>query len=160
MHSFAKHIGSKKIVLSNYLMFLADVLLIVCSIFLVYLLRFNFSISDSELVMMPWIMAYMTFVRVVFLLVSKAYAGNIRFVNLLEILKLYLFNILGSVVFFITNIFSYYLISHTLFIPLSIIILEFLSTSTLLIIFRSLVGVSYSHRLRKKEAEAFSQKTE
>ena len=147
-------------VVSNYLLFLSDVVLIVLSIFLVYLLRFNCSIPDSELVMIPSIMVYMTLVRVVFLLLSRSYSGNIRFVNLLEILKLYLFNILGSVVFFATNLISYFFINHTLFIPLTIIILEFLSTSTLLIIFRSLVGVSYSHRVRKKEAEAVSQRTQ
>lgn len=159
MNRFVKQFSAKRLVMSNYLMFITDVVLIVFSIFLVYLLRFNFSIPDSELVMLPWIMGYMTLVRVVFLFISRTYTGNIRFINLLEILRIYLFNILGSVVFFMTNILSYYFISKTLFIPLTIIILEFLSTSTLLIIFRSLISVSYSRNVNKGEVEKLSNNT-
>lgn len=152
-----KEVGSKQIVMSNYLILLTDVVLIVFSIFLAYLLRFNFSIPDSELAPLPWIMGYMTLVRLIFLYLGKSYTGNIRFMNLLEVLRIYLFNILASALFIVTNIVSYYLINHTLFIPLTIIILEFLSSSFLLIIFRSLITVSYSKRIGKGEIERLTK---
>jgi FlaA1/EpsC-like NDP-sugar epimerase len=151
--------SSKRIVMSNYLILITDVVLILFSIFLAYLLRFNFSIPDSEMAPLPWIMGYMTLVRLIFLFAGKSYTGNIRFMNLLEVLRIYLFNILGSVVFIATNIVSYYLINKTLFIPLTIVILEFLSTSFLLIIFRSLINVRYSKNVDRGEIDKLTKRT-
>jgi FlaA1/EpsC-like NDP-sugar epimerase len=145
--------------MSNYLILITDVVLILSSIFLAYLLRFNFSIPDSEMAPLPWIMGYMTLVRLIFLFAGKSYTGNIRFMNLLEVLRIYLFNILGSVVFITTNIVSYYLINKTLFIPLTIVILEFLSTSFLLIIFRSLINVRYSKNVDRGEIDKLTKRT-
>lgn len=140
----------------NYLVLVTDVILIIISIFLAYLLRFNFSIPAREMEPLPWIFLYITVVRMIILLLGRSYSEKIRFMNLIEVLRIYLLNILGSVVFIVTNIVSYYLINDTLFIPLTIVILEFLSTSFLLIIFRSLISVSYSRHVNKGEVEKFS----
>ena len=140
----------------NYLVLVTDVILIIISISLAYLLRFNFSIPAREMEPLPWIILYITVVRMIILLLGRSYSEKIRFMNLIEVLRIYLLNILGSVVFIVTNIVSYYLINDTLFIPLTIVILEFLSTSFLLIIFRSLISVSYSRHVNKGEVEKFS----
>lgn len=149
--------GPKKLVIANYLVLATDVVLIIIAIFLAYLLRFNFSIPAKEIEPLPWIILYISGIRMVILLLGRSYSEKIRFMNLIEVLRIYLLNILGSVVFIVTNIVSYYLINDTLFIPLTIVILEFLSTSFLLIIFRSLINVSYSKNVEKRELEKIAR---
>jgi len=51
---------------SNYMMFFIDILLVVFSVFLAYLVRFNFSIPESELKPLPFIIMYIVGVRAVF----------------------------------------------------------------------------------------------
>lgn len=73
-------------------------------------------------------------------------------------LKIFLYTTLGSVIFILTNVISYYLINNKLFIPLTIIIIEFLLTSFLLILSRILIKMSYSSSIDKKTLERFNKK--
>jgi len=145
--------SSKPFVLSNYLILVIDICIIVASLFLAYLVRFNFSIPLSELKPLPLITLYVIMVRIVLFMAGRSYTGIIQYVTIVDMLKLYLYTILGSVIFLLTNVVSYYFINQTLFIPLTIIILEFLITSFLLVVFRGVIEIRYSVSRRKNQLD-------
>lgn len=137
----------------SWLVFVIDVLCVAASVWIAYLIRFNFSIPASELEPFPGILFYMVIVRIIFLLVSKSYTMNLHYMNFMDILKIYLYTVLGSLVFLLSDVVSYFFISNTLFIPLTIIILEFLSTSFLFILLRGVVRVNYASESDQQKAE-------
>ena len=137
-------INIKGVAISSYVMFFTDILLVVFSIFLAYLVRFNFAIPASELKPLPYILLYIVGVRIVFFLLSKSYSTNLRYLNLMDVLRVYFFTILGSFFLLLSDVVIYYFFTQLLFIPLTIIILEFLCTSFFIILTRGLIRLSYS----------------
>jgi len=138
---------------SSYVMFLTDVLLVVFSVFLSYLLRFNFAIPASELQPLPFILLYIVGIRIIFFLLGKSYSRNLRYSNFMDVLRVYFFTILGSLFFLVSDFFIYYFFTQLLFIPLTIIILEFLCTSFLIILSRGLIKVSYASMKDQEKVE-------
>jgi len=143
----------ERIVLPHYIILIIDVCIVLSSIIMSFLLRFNFSIPQSELQSMPKILIFITAVRIILFVSLKSYYGIIKYNNFFDMLKIYLFTIIGSLIFILSNIVSYYFINKTLFIPLTIIIIEFLLTSFLLILLRSLIKMGYSSTLKKNLLE-------
>jgi FlaA1/EpsC-like NDP-sugar epimerase len=143
----------KKIVISNALILTFDIFIVAGSVLLSYLLRFNFSIPENELKPLPQIVLYITAVRISCFFFSKSYTGILKYLTTLDILKIYLFTILGSFILLITNIITYYFLNQTLFIPLTIIILEFIITTFLLFTFRGIIKVSYSLNIGKGQLD-------
>lgn len=134
----------KRAAVSNYVMFFADILLVVFSVFLAYLVRFNFSIPESELKPLPYIIMYIVGVRAIFFLLSRSYSTNLKYMDLMDVLRVYSFTILGSFFLLLSDVMIYYFFTQLLFIPLTIIVLEFLCTSFFIILTRALIRVSYS----------------
>ena len=137
-------INIKGVAVSSYVMFFTDILLVVFSVFIAYLVRFNFAIPASELQPLPFILLYIVGVRIVFFLLGKSYSTNLKYLNYMDVLRVYFFTILGSFFLLLSDVVIYYLFTQLLFIPLTIIILEFLCTSFFVILTRGLIRVSYS----------------
>jgi len=137
-------------VVPHYLNLIIDVIIFITSIFLAYLLRFNFSIPASELKPLPGIIVLMAGTRLIIAILTKSYHGIIKYNSLFDNLKIYLFAMLGSIIFIFSSFVSYYFINKTLFIPLTIIIIEFLITTFLLLLSRSLIRVSHTSSIDKE----------
>ena len=146
-------INIKGVAVSRYVLFVSDILIVVFSVFLSYLLRFNFSIPDSELQPLPFILLYILGVRVVFFLLSRSYSTNLTYLNFMDVLRVYLFTILGSFFLLLSDVVIYYFFTQKLFIPLTIIILEFLCTSFFIILTRGLIKVSFSSKRDERKIE-------
>jgi FlaA1/EpsC-like NDP-sugar epimerase len=127
----------------RWLIFLMDLLVVVFAVVLAYLLRFNFAIPEREMKPFPWILAYILAIRTGGFILSKTYAGIIRYTTTEDAFRVVITIFTGSLFFCITNIVVYYFIVPLFFIPFSIIILEFLITSFGMILFRLLVKVAY-----------------
>ena len=123
----------------KYLLSISDAAIVILAVWLAYLLRFNFSIPASEIAEIPMVLGSITVVRVLLLLATRSYIGINRHEGLTDTLKFILILISGSFIFILADFISYYLINQRLFIPLTIIILEFLITTVLLMFFRSLM---------------------
>ena len=134
-----------KMVSSRHVVFCGDILLVLISVVLAYLLRFNFSIPDSELYQLPEILIFITAVRIFFFILGRSYVGIIKYINIIDMLYLYIFTFIGSCVFIFANVLTYYFMTNRLFIPLTIIILEFLITTFLLLLFRGIISAKYSN---------------
>ena len=137
-------INIKGVAVSRYVLFFSDILIVVFSVFLSYLLRFNFAIPASELQPLPFILLYIVVVRAVFFLLSRSYSTNLTYLNFMDVLRVYFFTILGSFFLLLSDVVLYYFFTQLLFIPLTIIILEFLCTSFFIILTRGLIRISYS----------------
>jgi FlaA1/EpsC-like NDP-sugar epimerase len=136
----------------RWLIFLIDMLIVFCSIIIAYLLRFNFEIPQSELDPLPQIIAYMLAIRAISFLITRSYAGIIRYTSTSDALRV-LFTLLGgSIIFGLTNI-GTYLYDHTFFIPFSIIIIDMLASTFGMVTFRMVVKMAFlefNNPLRQK----------
>ena len=135
---------NKKRTLPDYMVPFADGAIVIISVWLAYFLRFNFSIPPSEIREIPLVLGFITFIRVLLFIGIRSYFGLIRDAELSDTFKLILILILGSFVFILSDFIAYYFINERLFIPLTIIILEFLITTFLILFFRSLVSGGYA----------------
>ena len=124
----------------HYLISVADAAIVIAAVWLAYLLRFNFAIPASEIVDIPLVLLCIGVIRVLLFAGIRSNLGIIRHEGLTDTFKLILILILGSFLFILADFISYYLVNQRLFIPLTIIILEFLITTVLVLFFRSLIN--------------------
>jgi len=127
----------------RWLIFIADLVMITGSLILAYLLRFNFSIPVNEQERLQSIIPVFILIRSVFFFVFKSYAGIIRYTSTRDAARIFFMLLSGSVVFGIINIFRFIQI-EVYFLPISIIILEFIISVFALIIFRIIVKSIYA----------------
>lgn len=127
----------------RWLIFLIDLAIAIVSVFIAYLLRFNFAIPASELRPLPQIILYFALIRSVSFVIARTYAGIIRYTSTGDALRVFGTVMAGSVIFALTNLVTYYLIGNFFFIPFSVIIIDFLVTSFGMIIFRLIVKLAF-----------------
>lgn len=124
----------------NYLLSLADAAIVILAVWLAYLLRFNFAIPASEIADIPQVLICIGVIRVLLFAGIRSNLGIIRHEGLTDTFRFILILILGSFLFILADFISYYLVNQRLFIPLTIIILEFLITTVLVLFLRSLIN--------------------
>ncbi len=127
----------------RWLILLIDLAIAAFSVILAYLLRFNFAIPPNELKPFPEILGYILLVRAVSFVISRTYAGIIRYTTTADTLRVVITVFSGSLFFGLTNIVTFFFIGRFFFIPFSIIIIDFLITSFGMMAFRILVKVGY-----------------
>lgn len=127
----------------RWLIFLIDVCIIIFSVSLAYLLRFNFSIPENEMQAFPKVLLFILIVRIIGFIIAKTYAGIVRHTNSQDVVMIFLMILCGSVFFVLTNIVTFYFINGINYIPYSIIIIDFITSSLALTSFRIIVKLSY-----------------
>ncbi len=128
--------------LPRWLILLIDLVICLCSVILAYLLRFNFHIPAHELKPLPLVIGIMIPVRLISFLVGRTYAGIIRYTSTQDAMRIFLTVLSGSVVFVIVDLVDYWGNSRFI-IPFSIIIIDFITASFALTVFRLLVKMAY-----------------
>jgi len=127
----------------RWIILLIDMIIVVFSVILAYLLRFNFHIPEIEIVMLPTVLAYIFIVRFISFLIAKTYAGIVRYTSTEDVIRIFVVVFLGSIFFALTNLVTYYIINGTFLIPFSVIIIELIATTLTLSVFRMIVKVAY-----------------
>jgi FlaA1/EpsC-like NDP-sugar epimerase len=120
-----------------------DMFIVVASVILAYLLRFNFSIPEIEMDALPKVLVYIAFIRLISFVISRTFVGIIKYTSTEDVIRIFVTVVSGSTVFVLTNLVTYYFINGVFFIPFSIIIIDFLSTILILTAFRMVVKVAY-----------------
>ena len=105
-----------------------DLFIVIGSVVLAYLLRFNFSIPEVEMDPFPMILAYIVGVRLLTFIIGRTYVGIIKYTSTEDVIRIFLVVLIGSLVFVLTNIVTFYVINGLFFIPFSIIIIDFIRT--------------------------------
>lgn len=138
----------------RWLIFLIDISIVIFSVLLAYMLRFNFAIPDVEYKPLPVVLGYVIVIRSVSFLIARSYAGIIRYTNIADTLRIFTMIFLGSIIFAVTNILTYFLVYHRFLIPYSIIIIDLLITSMLMVMFRMLVRIVFLEFEHPERAKA------
>jgi len=120
-----------------------DMFIVIASVLLAYMLRFNFSIPEVELDQFPKVLGYIVLIRFLSFLIGRTYVGIIKYTSTEDVVRIFLVVFSGSLIFVLTNLVTYYVISGLFFIPFSIIIIDFISTVLILTAFRMVVKVAY-----------------
>jgi len=127
----------------RWLIFLIDACIIIFSVSLAYLLRFNFSIPENEMQDFPKVLLIILIVRIIGFVISKTYACIVRHTNSQDVMRIFLVIFSGSLFFVLIDIVTFYFINGIIFIPYSIIIIDFITSSLILTLFRIIVKLSY-----------------
>ena len=134
---------SIKLNLPRWLIFCIDIFICVCSVVLAYLLRFNFDLPEKDLITLPKVIVYVVGIRAISFIVAKTYTGIIHYTSTDDATRIVIVSIIGTVIFILTDLISFYLINKVNFIPFSIIIIDFITTTLALVGFRILVKIMY-----------------
>jgi len=120
-----------------------DMFIVVASVVLAYLLRFNFSIPEVEMDVFPQVLGYIALVRIISFLIGRTYVGIIKYTSTEDVIRIFLVIFSGSLIFVLTNLITFYGINGLFFIPFSIIIIDFITTVLIMTAFRIVVKVAY-----------------
>ncbi|PLX12395.1 MAG: polysaccharide biosynthesis protein, partial [Marinilabiliales bacterium] len=127
----------------RWIIFIMDISIVLVSISMAYLLRFNFSIPDNEMWRMFYTIPFVIGARGISFLISRVYSGIVRYTGTRDAEKIVFVVALGSLFFFLTNIITYNFILDKFLIPISIIIIDFLITAFMMISIRVLIKTLY-----------------
>lgn len=127
----------------GYFILIIDIVSIFIALWLAYLLRFNFSIPKVEIDALPIIFPVILIVRFLTFILAKSYRSIIRHTGTQDIIRVFIANIIGSIMFLIIDAISFYLIDGKILIPLSIVILEFMISTFIIWIYRVSIKMAY-----------------
>jgi FlaA1/EpsC-like NDP-sugar epimerase len=122
---------------------IVDMFIVVASVVLAYLLRFNFDIPAVEMEAFPRVLSYIAAVRLLGFLIGRTFVGIIKYTSTDDVVRIFLVVVSGSILFVMTNLVTYYFVNGLFFIPFSIIIIDFISTILIMTAFRMVVKVAY-----------------
>jgi FlaA1/EpsC-like NDP-sugar epimerase len=127
----------------KWVILLIDLFIVFFSIVLAFLLRFNFEIPENEYAWLYRAIVIIFGTRAISFIIFKTYTGIIRYTSTEDIIRLFLVLTIGSAIFIIGNLVSYYLVFQKNLIPYSIIIIEFLVVAIGITAYRVLIKVAF-----------------
>lgn len=142
----------------RWLILIIDLFISLTSIFAAYLLRFNFHLpkeyfDPTRLNSFYWVIPMVLLVRLVSFLLSRTYAGIVRYTGTKDAGRIFLVILAGSIVLALSNYFSYKY-SGLFLIPFSVIGIDFLANIFIMTFSRLLVKtlyIEFSAKSKEKE---------
>lgn len=132
--------------LPRWVILFIDLIISLGSILSAYFLRFNFRFpKDVLLGFAVSIPLYLT-VRLISFLISKTYAGIIRYTSTKDALRVFFTNLLGTIVLMLFNLVSYVIIGSFI-IPYSVLIIDLAIIISTMIAFRIIIKAIYYETL-------------
>ena len=128
----------------RWVIFFIDMGICLFSLVLAYLVRFNFSIPQVELDAFPLVFALILGTRAISFYVSKTYQGIVKFTGNKDAQRIFIVISIGSFIYVIVNVISHNFINGKFPIPFSIIIIEYMATTFLMISLRVMFKALYS----------------
>lgn len=143
----------------RWIVFLIDVFICVASVTLAYMLRFNFVIPETNVAALYFIIPFVAAIRIVSFLIGRTYSGIVRYTGLRDAQRIFLTILGGSVFILISNVISFYFITKAFIVPVSIVIIDFMTTVFFMTSLRWLVkAVFHEYRtasLKQKKAVVY-----
>jgi FlaA1/EpsC-like NDP-sugar epimerase len=132
----------------RWIVFVIDIFISIASVTLAYLLRFNFEIPEENVASLYFIIVFVAIIRIISFIIGKTYAGIVRYSGVRDAQRIFITIFLGSVFIVISNIVSYYFITKAFIVPLSIVIIDLLTTVFFMTALRWLVkAIFYEFRM-------------
>jgi FlaA1/EpsC-like NDP-sugar epimerase len=127
----------------RWIIFMIDIAICTFSVIIAYLLRFNFTIPANELHDLPKVLIIVLSIRILSFLLAKTYAGIVRYTSTRDAVRIFIVITIGSIIFILLNIVSYYFINKTFPIPFSIISIDYLFSVFVMCAFRIIVKITF-----------------
>ena len=121
---------------------LFDLLVSISTLIVAYFLRFNFNIPDEYILSFVYVLPVVAFVRLVSFLISKTYAGVVRYTSTRDSFRIFITVFSGSLFLMMLNLIIY-AINGLFFIPYSVIIIDIAILISILIVTRVTVKALY-----------------
>ncbi len=132
-----------------------DIFLILISTIVAYLLRFNFKIPADYLQSLKFIIPFILIVRTIGFILGKTYVGIVRYTGSRDAEHIFIVLLSGSAIFVLSNLLGKYIGSLPYFIPFSIVIIELLVSTFLMVSYRLIVK-SFFQELASSSKEKVS----
>ena len=126
----------------RWLIFSIDSLIVVYSIVLAYMVRFDFHIPSLEMSRLPLVFMAIFSIRILSFLIGKSYAGIIQYSSTEDTVRILIIVFFGSLTQGFINLVSYSMEGYYI-IPFSIILIESITLVFSMISFRVLVKMAY-----------------
>lgn len=126
----------------RWVVFSIDLCIVIFSIVISYLLRFNFNVPSHEIQLMRIAFVIVFFLRLGSFIIGRTYSNIIRFTSADDARKIFVVTFLGSLLLVVINILSFSF-SDIFLVPFSIIILEFIITSFIMTFARVYIKYLY-----------------
>jgi FlaA1/EpsC-like NDP-sugar epimerase len=127
----------------SWIILIIDLGIVALSLSISYLVRFNFNIPEVEYRTFSVVYPAVLVVRLLGFYFGKTYRDIIRYTSSKDTERLFIVVSLGTLALGLLNILNYYFGNGTYIVPLSVLIIEFLSSIFLLISFRIAVKLIY-----------------
>lgn len=127
----------------RWIIFVIDVAISLFAVILAFFLRFNFVLPERYTSDFYFLIILFPSVRALSFIISKIYAGIIRYTGTKDAERIFIVNTITSLIFVAINGATYFY-NKTFYIPFSILIIEYILTVFLMTSFRIFVKVLYS----------------
>lgn len=127
----------------RWLILLIDLTISIFSIVFAFLLRFNFDLNDEYFKTIYFVILYVFIIRLSFFLITRSYAGIIRYTGAKDTIRILLVVTYTNVLYIIVN-FIFSLLNISYIIPYSVVLIDFFVSIFLLTGFRLFVKMIYS----------------
>lgn len=122
----------------RWVIFSIDLLICLFSIIFAYYLRFNFDVPESNIDALTIIVPLVLFIRAVSFAISKTYIGLVRYTSTKDVQRIFIVLASGSALLILINLVAFQFLD-TYIIPTSVVIIDFVLTTLIMIFFRLLV---------------------
>ncbi|HPX59192.1 MAG TPA: nucleoside-diphosphate sugar epimerase/dehydratase [Bacteroidales bacterium] len=127
----------------SWVILFIDLFIVSISITLVMILRLNFKIpADLNRYQMAAIFGTILGVRLILFLSFKTHTALLRYTGTKDVTRIFLVNLLGSIIISAINL-IFYLISNAFVVPFSIVILELIVSTFMIIFYRLFTKIIY-----------------
>lgn len=127
----------------RWVIFCIDMGICLFSLVLAYLVRFNFSIPQLAIADFPLVFALVLGIRALSFYISKTYQGIVKYTSSKDSQRIFIVITTGSLAYVIINIASANFINGKFPIPFSIIIIDYMATTFLMISLRVMFKALY-----------------
>ena len=134
----------------RWVVLIIDMVLCTFSVYLSYDLRFNFSIPETEVKMMPLAFGSLLTVRLISFLISRTYTGIIRYTSYKDSQRIFITLAGGTLLLFVINLIAFR-IAGKYVAPYSILMIDFLISMLAMSAMRVIVKSAYMEWTHKTD---------
>lgn len=134
----------------RWVVLIIDMVLCTFSVYLSYDLRFNFSIPETEVKMMPLAFGSLLTVRLISFLISRTYTGIIRYTSYKDSQRIFITLASGTLLLFVINLIAFR-IAGKYVAPYSILMIDFLISMLAMSAMRVIVKSAYMEWTHKTD---------
>ena len=127
----------------RWVIFLMDLFLSIVALYIAFQLRFNFNVPDFYQKQLLIALPYFVAIKALCFFVFRTYTGMIRFTGLQDSLRLFAATFMATIILGGTNFVWYYFVNGSYLIPFNVIIIEFLLSLFLVIVYRLGVKLAF-----------------